>query len=69
MRAVRLHATRDLRFETVDAPLPPRADEVTLRVTAAGISHEPTRTTSVPTTTPMRTTSRVPLDVIGVIRC
>ncbi|MBY5974759.1 alcohol dehydrogenase catalytic domain-containing protein [Ferrimonas balearica] len=37
MRAVRLHATRDLRFETVDAPLPPRPDEVTLRVTAAGI--------------------------------
>ncbi|MGI3167221.1 zinc-dependent alcohol dehydrogenase [Pseudooceanicola sp. 200-1SW] len=37
MRAVRLHATRDLRFETVEAPLPPAPGEVTLRVTAAGI--------------------------------
>lgn len=37
MRAVRLHAARDLRFETVEAPLPPGPGEVTLAVTAAGI--------------------------------
>lgn len=37
MRAVRLHAIRDLRVEDVAAPAAPRAGEVTLAVTAAGI--------------------------------
>lgn len=37
MRAVRLHAAGDLRVETIDAPPPPGAGEVTLSVTAAGI--------------------------------
>ena len=37
MRAVRLHGVKDLRVEAVDLPLPPGPDEVTLRVTAAGI--------------------------------
>lgn len=37
MRAVRLHAIRDLRVEDVPAPAPPGAGEVTLAVTAAGI--------------------------------
>lgn len=37
MRAVRLHAVRDLRFEQVPEPLPPAAGEVTLRVSVAGI--------------------------------
>ncbi len=37
MRAVRLHATRDLRVEDVPPPAPPRTGEVTLAVTAAGI--------------------------------
>lgn len=37
MRAVRLHAKEDLRFETIDAPRPPAPGEVTLAVTAAGV--------------------------------
>lgn len=37
MRAVRLHAVKDLRVEDIDPPLPPTAGEVTLAVTAAGI--------------------------------
>lgn len=37
MRAVRLHAVGDLRFEHIDVPLPPQAGEVTLAVSAAGI--------------------------------
>ena len=37
MRAVRLHAIRDLRTEDVAAPSPPGAGEVTLTVTVAGI--------------------------------
>lgn len=37
MRAVRLHGVKDLRVEEVALPLPPGPDEVTLRVTAAGI--------------------------------
>ncbi|MFV0333930.1 MAG: zinc-binding dehydrogenase [Tropicimonas sp.] len=37
MQAVRLHATQDLRVETIPAPPPPEANEVTLAVTAAGI--------------------------------
>jgi (R,R)-butanediol dehydrogenase/meso-butanediol dehydrogenase/diacetyl reductase len=37
MRAVRLHAIRDLRFETIDKPPPPQAGEVGLRLSAAGI--------------------------------
>lgn len=37
MRAVRLHAKGDLRVESIEAPVPPTADEVTLVVTAAGI--------------------------------
>lgn len=37
MRAVRLHAVRDLRVEDVPPPPPPGPGEVTLEVTAAGI--------------------------------
>lgn len=37
MRAVRLHAVRDLRVEDIDAPPPPKMGEVTLAVLAAGI--------------------------------
>lgn len=37
MRAVRLHAKGDLRVETIAAPQPPKAEELTLAVTAAGI--------------------------------
>ncbi len=37
MHAVRLHGVKDLRVEEVALPLPPGPDEVTLRVTAAGI--------------------------------
>lgn len=37
MKAVRLHGVRDLRVEEVSPPPPPRAAEVTLDVTAAGI--------------------------------
>jgi (R,R)-butanediol dehydrogenase/meso-butanediol dehydrogenase/diacetyl reductase len=37
MRAVRLHAIRDLRVETIDPPQPPQAGEVTLRLAAAGL--------------------------------
>ncbi|RYH06186.1 zinc-binding dehydrogenase [Tropicimonas sp. IMCC6043] len=37
MQAVRLHAKQDLRIESIAPPMPPKADEVTLAVTAAGI--------------------------------
>jgi (R,R)-butanediol dehydrogenase/meso-butanediol dehydrogenase/diacetyl reductase len=37
MRAIRLHAVQDLRVEDIDPPQPPKAGEVTLAVTAAGI--------------------------------
>jgi (R,R)-butanediol dehydrogenase/meso-butanediol dehydrogenase/diacetyl reductase len=37
MQAVRLHATQDLRVETIDPPQPPQPGEVALAVTAAGI--------------------------------
>ena len=37
MRAVRLHGVEDLRVEDIAPPGKPRADEVRLRVTAAGI--------------------------------
>lgn len=37
MRAVRLHGTQDLRFETIDPAPEPRADEVRVRVAYAGI--------------------------------
>lgn len=37
MRAVRLYAAGDLRFEDIDRPSAPAANEVRLRVTAAGI--------------------------------
>ncbi|TDE34366.1 zinc-dependent alcohol dehydrogenase [Antarcticimicrobium sediminis] len=37
MRAVRLHAAKDLRVETIDPPAAPAPGEVTLEVTAAGI--------------------------------
>ncbi len=37
MRAVRLHATQDLRFEHIDLPRAPERDEATLSVTTAGI--------------------------------
>ncbi|NPD16622.1 alcohol dehydrogenase catalytic domain-containing protein [Xinfangfangia sp. D13-10-4-6] len=37
MQAVRLYGVRDLRVEEIASPAPPGADEVTLRVTAAGI--------------------------------
>lgn len=37
MRAVRLYAAADLRFEEIDGPSEPRANEVRLRVAAAGI--------------------------------
>lgn len=37
MKAVRLYAAGDLRFEEIDRPPEPGADDVRLRVTAAGI--------------------------------
>ncbi|MDR9395505.1 MAG: alcohol dehydrogenase catalytic domain-containing protein, partial [Roseovarius sp.] len=37
MRAVRLHGVGDLRVEDIAAPAPPRRDEVSLDVAAAGI--------------------------------
>lgn len=37
MKAVRLHAARDLRVEDVPPPAPPGPGEITLRVTTAGI--------------------------------
>jgi NADPH:quinone reductase-like Zn-dependent oxidoreductase len=39
MRALRLHAERDLRLETLPAPPPPGPGEVTLRIRAVALNH------------------------------
>ena len=39
MRALRLHADRDLRLEEVPPPPPPGPGEVTLRIKAVALNH------------------------------
>jgi NADPH:quinone reductase-like Zn-dependent oxidoreductase len=39
MRALMLHGDRDLRLEEIDAPPPPAAGEVQIRVRAVGLNH------------------------------
>ena len=39
MRALRLHADRDLRLEDVADPPPPAPGEVTLRIKAVALNH------------------------------